>query len=74
MEESTESAKYDRCYSALSELHGYPVLSQGRRASLTLGACPWLLYFAPSALAPGDHISRLRRWISKQLSWDEQHL
>src|ERR1051325_5790908 len=27
-----------------------------------LRACPWLSYCAPSALAPGSHIPRLRRW------------
>src|SRR5215510_2602377 len=37
-------------YSALSELHRHSRLYQGRRAS----RC--------SALAPGFHISRLRRW------------
>jgi hypothetical protein len=41
----------DDSYSALSELHGHYFYIQGRRASLR------------SALAPGYHISRLRRWM-----------
>ena len=46
---STESAKYQSLYSALSELAVIGPLAQGRRASLC------------SALAPGYHISRLWR-------------
>jgi hypothetical protein len=54
-ESSTESAKYQASYSALSELNGFVLFTQGRRAPLRV------------ALAPGFHISRLWRFGSDQL-------
>src|ERR1043166_6428720 len=52
-------------YSAPSELHGYCSILPGATRLTLFGACPWLSYFAPSALAPGFHIPRLRRlpWL-----------
>ena len=37
-------------YYALSELRNKSALNQGRRATLSLRACPWLSYHAPLAL------------------------
>src|SRR5258708_11726860 len=37
-------------YYALSELRNKSTLNQGRRATLSLRACPWLSYHAPLAL------------------------
>jgi hypothetical protein len=37
-------------YSALSELHGHYALLPGATRLTLFGACPWLSYFAPSAL------------------------
>ena len=61
-EQSTESAKYDVNYSALSELHGHLRCLPGATRLTLFGACPWLSYSAPLALVPDFHISRLWRW------------
>ena len=37
-------------YAALSELHAHFVFYPGATRLATLGSCPWLSYFAPSAL------------------------
>src|ERR1700752_1452905 len=46
-------------YSALSELHGPLRLQPGATRLALLGACPWLSYFAPSAL---PDYKTLRPW------------
>src|SRR5262245_24723486 len=38
-------------YSALSELHGHCALGPGATHLTLFGACPWLSYSAPAALA-----------------------
>ena len=53
-------------YSAPSELHGYCSILPGATRLTLFGACPWLSYFAPSALSifrafGAQHIPRLRR-------------
>src|ERR1043165_5184344 len=50
-EQSTESAKYDVNYSALSELHGHLRCLPGATRLTLFGACPWLSYSAPLALS-----------------------
>src|ERR1051325_10968421 len=53
-------------YSAPSELHGYCSILPGATRLTLFGACPWLSYFAPSALSifrafGAQHIPRLWR-------------
>src|ERR1041385_2581236 len=73
-EQSTESAKYKCQLFRSTELHALRALTTRgdaphvvRRLPLAFifrafGACLWRSYSAPSALAPGFHIPRLRRW------------
>src|ERR1051326_1215789 len=73
--ESTESAKYQRqLFRSFRASRPLRAFTRGdaphvvRRLPLAIifrafGACPWLSYSAPSALAPGYHIPRLRRSV-----------
>ena len=47
---STESAKYDQQFISLFQSFNVLLISPGATRLATLGACPWLPYFAPSVL------------------------
>src|SRR5262249_54830119 len=73
-------------YSALSELYGHSARLPGATRLTLFGACPWLSYSAPlalapympqrasrcSALAPGFHIPRL--WRSRHTCHNAPHV